>query len=346
MRKVKTALLGLGTVNLGLLKILLNKEQELRNRYHLEFLITAVSDSTGIAIKSDGFDYTTLINLKAVGGKVNTLKEYLSGVSSVELPSHGEAELLVESSPVNLETGNPGLAAATAALKKGWNVVLANKAPLVFAFDALHHLAKQHTAKLAYSATVCGGLPVINVFQRDMKGASLTRFHGILNVTTNHILKALETGGTMKEAIQEAQRIGAAEADPMHDVWGHDTANKLYIIMKSFTGFSGSIQDIETEGIEHITAKQLADERQRGYTLKLIASAMPEGNTWKLSVKPTAVKVDSFLGQCEGWEMGIQFESDFYESIAMKIYEKDPLATSAAVLRDAIEVSMHKPMRG
>jgi homoserine dehydrogenase len=172
-----------------------------------------------------------------------------------------------------------------------------------------------------------------------MAGASLRQFKGILNATTNHILKALENGGTLEEAIREAQRVGAAEADPMHDVKGHDAANKLFIIMKSFTGYAGTIQDIQTTGIQKITAADLADARQRGNTIKLIASAVPQGNSWNLSVKPTEVKANSFLGQCEGWEMGVEFESDLYESISMKIIEEDPLATSAAVLRDMIEVT-------
>lgn len=340
MKTIRTALLGLGNVNIGLLEILRQKGAQLKQRYSIEFAIAAVADSSGVAIHPDGFDYNELISLKSAKGKVSSLKGYLRGVSSETLPSHSDAELLIESSPVNLETGNPGLAAAVNGLQKGWNVVFANKAPLVLAFDDLHALANATHTKLAFSATVCGGLPVINVLQRDMKVASFKNFRGILNATTNHILQALATGGTMEEAIKEAQRVGAAEADPMHDVLGHDAANKLYIIMKSFTDFSGSIHDIETEGIQNVTATQLAASRKRGNTIKLVASAMPVGNHWTLSVKPSEVKSTSFLGQCEGWEMGVQFETDLYESIAMKIYEEDPLATSAAVLRDALEVSL------
>jgi homoserine dehydrogenase len=337
-RMIKTALLGLGNVNIGLLKIFSSKRDILRDHYELDFLITAVADSSGIAIRQNGFSYQDLIDLKAGKGKVSALPGFLPGISSEDLPHHADAELLIESSPVNLVDGNPGLTVGRTALQKGWKVVFANKAPLVFAFDELHALAKVNHSRLAYSATVCGGLPVINVLKRDMAGARLKKFSGIVNATTNHILKALATGGTMDEAIAEAQRVGAAEADPMHDVKGHDAANKLFIIMKSFTGYTGTIKDIETQGIQNITASDLAAARQRGNTIKLIASAQPVNDSWKLSVKPVEVKAGSFLGQCEGWEMGIEFKSDLYESISMKIVEEDPLATSAAVLRDAIEV--------
>ena len=338
MKIIRTSLLGLGTVNIGLLKILVGKKDYLKQKQGIEFCITSVADSSGVAINKNGFGYEQLINLKASKNKVSSLQGYIPNAISESITDYADTDLLIESSPVNLETGSPGLQASKLALSKGINVVLANKAPVVFAFDELHELARKHKTKLAYSATVCGGLPVINVLQRDLIGASLKSFKGILNATTNHILQALETGGTMDNAIKEAQRLGAAEADPSHDVSGHDAANKLFIIMKSFTDFSGTIHDIEIEGIDHITPNQLAEARSRGNVIKLIAAAKPEGTNWKLSVRPTMVKASSFLANCTGWEMGVEFETDYYESISMKIYEEDPLATSAAVFRDAINL--------
>ena len=338
MKIIRTALLGLGTVNIGLLKILNSKKDYIAQKHGIEFIITAVADSSGVAINNDGFDYNQLINLKAVKDKVSSLPGFMASVSSESVTEQTNAELLIESSPVNLETGYPGLHASKLALSKGMHVVFANKAPLVLAFDELHELAQFNNLKIAYSATVCGGLPVINVLQRDLMGATLKNFKGILNATTNHILDGMEKGGSMEEGIKEAQRLGAAEADPGYDVSGHDTANKLFIIMKSFTDFNGTINDISIEGIENITAQQLIDLRQRGNTIKLIASAEQSNTGWHLSVKPTQIKVNTFLGNCDGWEMGIEFETNYYEKISMKIYEEDPIATSAAVFRDAILV--------
>jgi homoserine dehydrogenase len=335
---VNTVLLGLGTVNIGLLKILASKRLELISEYHLEFKITAVADSSGVAFNRDGFDYQELIELKKVKGKVHSLKEFDVHCAIENITDVIEADLLIDSSPGNLKDGNPGLSIAKKALQKRWSVVFANKAPLIFAFDELHELSNQYGGGVAYSSTVCGGLPVINVLKRDLKAASLTRLRGIFNATTNYVLQELERGGTMEEAIKEAQRIGAAEADPSHDTHGHDTANKLFIIMKSFTNFSGSIHDIEVEGIQHIQPQQLLEAKSRGNRIKLLASAEPDGNSWKLIVKPTEVNAHSFLGTCDGWEMGIELNTDFYESISMKNYEADPVGTSAAVLRDAIDL--------
>jgi homoserine dehydrogenase len=339
MKRIRTILIGLGTVNIGLLKILKANRQRIAEENRLDFSIVGVADSSGVAIKSAGYDYDELIMLKSNRKKANELDGYIPEKSTENIAELVDADLLIESSAGNLKTGNPGLQVAREALTKGCSVVFANKVPLVFAYDELHQLSRKHGGKIAFSATVCGGLPVINVLQRDLKFAQLKSFRGILNATTNYILKELYSGGSWEDAIKEAQRLGAAEADPSYDVNGHDTANKLFIIMKSFTDFNGAIADIETMGIQYISEEDIQTAMKTGNVIKLIALAEKNNGQWKLSARPTEIKENSFLGTCNGWEMGIELETDLYESIAMKNYEADPVGTSAAVLRDIIDVS-------
>jgi homoserine dehydrogenase len=339
MKQTRTILIGLGTVNLGFLGILSRKAEEIRTRYGREFIIVGVADSTGIAVKESGFDYAELIQLKKDKKHVRSLDGYLHAALVEDIPDKVKAELLIECSSANLETGQPGLQVARNALRKGVSVVLANKSPLIFAFDELNQLALNHGCSLAYSATVCGGLPVINVLRRDLKLARLIKLHGIFNATSNYILSILENGGSQAEAVKEAQKLGAAEADPSHDIHGYDTANKLFIIMKSFSDFSGTVSDITVEGIQNLGMKQIDVARRNGNKIKLLGMAVRELGLWKLTVKPVEVASGSFLGTCEGWEMGIEITTDLYEKISMKNYEADPLGTSAAVLRDALGAS-------
>ena len=339
MEKIKTVLIGLGTVNIGFLKIIINKNKELENKHDIEFVIVGVADSTGIAINTNGFNHQNLVDLKARNEHVNNLESYIPNIQTEEITEHVDAGLVIDGSPVNLETGNPGLEVVRNSLKKGWPVVLANKAPLVLAYDELHKLARDNNCQLAYSATVCGGLPVINVLQRDLKLTEMSRFRGILNATTNFILQELETGGSFDEAVKEAQRTGAAEADPSLDINGYDTANKLYIIMKSFTSYSGQLNDIQIEGIQNISENHLIESKNKGRKIKLLGIAEKIDSQWELRVKPVEVDEDSFLGSCNGWEMGIEVDTDLYENIRMKKREEDPVGTSAAVLRDAIQLA-------
>lgn len=334
---VRIVLVGLGNVNLGLIKILIDKKEAIAEQYNTRFNIVGVVDSSGMAVSEIGFAYEDLVNLKYNKGKVNEITGFLPKAPEL-IADCIAADLLIDASPVNLIPGNPGLQLIKRAIEKGWHVVFANKAPLVLAFDQLTALAQQHKTSIRYSATVCGGLPVVNVLKRDLKLASLSSLHGVFNATSNFVLQELEKGVAMEEAIKEAQKIGAAETDPTLDISGQDTANKLYLIMKSFSDFYGLIKDIEVEGIEKITAEQVSKAAKVNTQIKLVASAYKKENKWKLEVKPTTVAADSFIGACKGWEMGIEIKSDLYESISFKNYEADPRGTSAAVLRDMIDI--------
>lgn len=340
IRTVKTALIGLGNVNSSLLKILIDKNKRIAEAYHLHFEMVAVADSSGLAVLDSGFDYQMLLDLKIRGKKISSLPEWVRGASTENITNHCQPDLLVEASPLNLQTGSPGLQVTRQALSQGVHVVLANKGPLVLAFDELMLLKKNHNARLRYSATVCGGLPVINILTRDLKCANFTSIQGIFNATSNYVLQELGKGNTMEDAIAEAIRVGAAETDPSNDLSGQDTANKLYLIMKSVTNFAGQITDIEMQGIQTIDQRLIPLSKQKDETVKLIAHARKEHDGWKLSVKPTVVAKDSFLGSCNGWEMGIEVKTDLYELISMKNYEADPMGTAAAVLRDMIEVGI------
>lgn len=337
MKTIKVLLAGLGAVNRGWLEVLSSRASALRDQ-GIDFVVAGVSDSSGIAWQEEGFRPEELLALKREGRKVSLLGGFRPGAGSASLPDVGVADLLVEATPGNLKTGEPGLSTVRAALVKGMNVVLANKSPLVLAFDALRNLCRDHGTRMAYSATVCGGLPVINVIQRDLRLAHVKRVRGIFNATSNFVLRELERGGDLMSAIKEAQRLGAAEADPSHDLHGHDTANKLYIIMKSLGGFTGRFDEIRVTGIQGITTQQLIAARSAGKTIKLLAEAVVESGTWHMAVLPTELPADSFLGGCEGWEMGFEIETDLYEKICMKNYEADPLGTSAAVMRDCLDL--------
>ncbi len=141
---MRTVLIGLGTVNIGLLKILLEKKEEVSKKHNLELTIVAVADSSGIAINDIGYSFEELISLKGLGDHVSKLAGYLPGETTESITNKVEAQLLIEGSPVDLETGNPGLSVIRSALKKGWSVVTANKAPLVLAFDELQDLITRY----------------------------------------------------------------------------------------------------------------------------------------------------------------------------------------------------------
>lgn len=349
MRTVRILLAGLGFVNRGLLRLLSEKEQVIAADSGLRFKITGIADSSGVALDTGGFPPEFLLKWKSEGRKAAELPGYSSGLRTEDFAATGIGEILVEATPANMVNGDPGLTAARNALAAGVAVVFANKAPLVFGFDDLQRLSRgggggpfEETPPvgMAYSATVCGGLPVVNVIKRDLRYARISRIRGVLNATSNYILDELSAGRDFQAAVREAQRIGAAEADPAHDIKGHDTANKLYILTRTIGGNVGTHLETSVTGIEKITSEDLSAARGRGNTIRLVATGISEpGRPWKLSVMPEEIPDHSFLGQCSGWEMGVEIESDLYDRVSLKNYEADPLGTSAAVLRDLMELA-------
>jgi len=337
-RIITTALIGLGNVNRSFLKLLETKADQLATQYGLAFHIVGVADSSGVAISPTGFAPEQLRHFKENGGRVEQLAEFLPNHTPADLLATLACDLVLEASPVDLKTGEPGLSATRAALGRGISVVLANKGPLVLAFGELQQLATTNGAGLAFSATVCGALPVINIGRRDLIAAKINRLQGIFNSTSNFILEEMAHGRPYAEALTEAQRRGIAETDPTLDVEGWDTANKLVIIANSFLGIDATLADVAVQGITAITAAELHTAAAENQTIKLIATAQANGESYQLSVAPTLLPNTDFLVGCQGWEMGIEIATDIYGTMRYKIDERSALPTAAAMLRDAVNL--------
>jgi homoserine dehydrogenase len=337
-RIIRTVLIGLGHVGRSFLRILEEKDTRLADEYGLRFQVVCVADSSGVAIRGDGFDPAALQQHKLGGGRVADLPGYQPGITPARALADLPCDLLLEASPVNLKTGEPGLSVTRAALGRGIHAVLANKAPLVLAFEELHQLAAESGAGLAFSATVCGALPVINIGQRDLIAADITLLRGIFNSTSNFILEEMAAGRSYADALAEAQRRGIAEANPSLDVEGWDTANKLVIIANSFLGVAAKLGDVTVQGITGITQVDLERYAATNQRIKLVAEAVRTDDGYTLSVRPQPLPAEDFLATCRSWEMGIEIHSDLYEIMYHKIWEAEPLPTAAAMLRDAVNL--------
>ena len=204
----------------------------------------------------------------------------------------------------------------------------------MLAFSELQKLSKQNNAALKYSATVCGGLPILNIGNRDLVCGNITKLQGIFNSTSNFILDSMGNGETYDAALREAQERGIAEADPSLDVGGWDTANKLIIIANTIMDANITLSDIAVEGIEDIDPTYVAAQKVKGNAVKLVA--VLEGG--RFSVRPTVLPQTTFLAQCTGWEMAVELHTDIYGITYFKLWEREPILTAGSMLRDAIHI--------
>ncbi|HSR31376.1 MAG TPA: homoserine dehydrogenase [Anaerolineae bacterium] len=339
-RQVRYLLIGTGNVGRRFLELVHRKQDTLRERLGLDLIAVGVADTSGAAIYAEGLDPEQITILKGQGKGV---ADYAGcgrpGMPALEMVQSTEADLLLEASPANLQDGQPGLDCIEAALSRSMHVVTANKAPLVLAFPRLQDLAESRGVRLCFDATVAGGLPAVNLGQRDLAAADIHRLEGVLNLTTNYILTRMaEDGLSYEQALADAQAAGHAEADPSLDVEGWDAASKLVILAHSVLGFPATLDDVTVEGITAVNAEVLGQAAAEGKRIKLVATAEAEDKGYRLSVRPTWLAASHPLAQLGAKQMGIVYHSDISGSISAAIVEETPLPTASAVLRDVVAI--------
>jgi homoserine dehydrogenase len=340
VQQVRLLLMGAGNVGRRFLDLLVRKQDTLRNRLGLELIVAGVADMSGAAVNPAGLDPQQIIDLKAAGRGVAEYPQWgQPDVSALEMVQSTRSDLLLEASPANMIDGQPGLACMIVALSKGKHVVTANKAPLVLAFPHLLELADEHGAKLRFDATVAGGLPAVNIGQRDLAAAEILRLEGVLNLTTNYILTRMADDHlSYAEALREAQAAGHAETDPTLDVEGWDAANKLVILAHSVLRYPVVLKDVAVEGILGVAPEMLAQAAAEGKRIKLVAVAERAGAGYRLAVRPTWLDATHPLAQLGAKQMGIVYHTDISGVISAAIVEETPVPTASAMLRDVIDI--------
>lgn len=166
----------------------------------------------------------------------------------------------------------PARSLILAALEAGKSVVTANKALLAEDGPTLFEAAEKHGRDLYFEAAVAGAIPIVRPLRESLAGDRVTRVLGIVNGTTNFILDKMDTSGAgFAEALEEAQELGYAEADPTADVEGFDAAAKAAILASLAFHSRVTAADVHREGIAEVTAADVASAREMGSVVKLLA---------------------------------------------------------------------------
>lgn len=247
---LRIAIAGLGTVG-GTTLHLLQKHAEIyaaRCKRPVQVVAVSARDKTKHADKAlEGIRWENDPIALATADDVDLVVETIGG-------SEGTAKALVES-----------------ALASGKNVVTANKALLAEHGMALAQLAEKHNVTLAYEAAVAGGIPIVKTLREGLAANEVKKVVGILNGTSNFILSHMQDlGSDFEEALEEASRLGYAEADPSFDIDGIDAAQKLSLITSLAFGCRPNYQKIYVEGIRHINKLDMYSAAELGYNIKLL----------------------------------------------------------------------------
>jgi homoserine dehydrogenase len=223
------------------------------------------------------------------------------------------------------------------AMRAGRHVVSANKLLLSQHGEELWACARDHGVQLRFEAAVAGVVPVIRVLQESLAAAHVERIHGIVNGTTNYILTEMARGGLSYEAaLAQAQQLGYAEADPTDDVTGRDAAAKMAILARLAFDTPVHLDQVRYEGIEHLTADDIAYAEQLGLGLKLIGTAERVDGGLSVRVHPAFLYGGHPLASVHGPFNAVTVESDAITEITMSGPGAGGPQTASAVLGDVI----------
>ncbi|MGJ8602784.1 MAG: homoserine dehydrogenase [Marivita sp.] len=318
-KPLRLGIAGLGTVGVGVVKIIRHKAALLEARGGRPITISAVCARSRVkdrGVPLDGYDWED---------------------DAVSLAQRDDVDVFVE-----LVGGSdgPAKAATEAALRAGKDVVTANKALLAHHGQNLAQAAEKVGAVLRFEAAVAGGIPVVKALTEGLAGNDIMRVMGVMNGTCNYILTRMESGGlTYDEAFAEADGLGYLEADPNLDVGGIDAGHKLSLLASIAFGTQVDFDSVELEGIGRVSIEDIRQAADMGYKVKLLGVCQMTGRGLEQRMSPCLVPATSPLGQLEGGTNMVVIEGDQVGQIVLRGAGAGEGPTASAVLGDVIDIA-------
>ena len=325
---IRVALLGCGTVGTEVVRLLTDQAEDLTQR------IGAPVELAGIAVRRPN--------------KHREVPEHLLTTDAEALVKSDDVDVVVEV----IGGIDPARGLLLEGLRNGKSVVTANKALLAEHGPDLFEAADASGADLYFEAAVAGAIPLLRPLRESLAGDRITRVMGIVNGTTNFILSAMDaTGAGYAETLEEASRLGYAEADPTADVDGFDAASKAAILASLAFHTRVTASDVYREGIRAVSAADIAAAKGLGRTVKLLAICervvSPSGQeSVAVRVHPAMIPRTHPLASVNGAFNAVFVEADAAGEMMFYGQGAGGAPTASAVLGDLVAVARNKVAGG
>ena len=318
MKQINIGIVGLGTVGTGIAR-LMNDNRD---------LISARIGADLVLKKGADLDIERDRGMEFAPGQLTT--------DPFEVTDDPGIDIVAEM------VGGTGIAkeVIVRAIENGKHVVTANKALLAEQGNALFERAEKKGVTIAFEPSVGGCMPIIKTLRETLVSNRIEAVTGILNGTCNYILtKIANEGIAFSEALNDAQEKGYAEADPILDVGGFDTAHKLAIISAIAYGMRINLDDIYIEGISGITPMDIEFARDCGYVIKLLAISKYDDGAVQARIHPTMVPFSNQLSTVSGSMNAVTVTGDGVGDIVLFGRGAGMLPTATAVLSDIGDIA-------
>ena len=312
------AVLGLGTVGSGLLK-LINKHNAAKKipSINIKYILVRNEKRAQELAKEHGLDQKLFVwdYKKVVDDKdVQIVVETMGGVDHT-------LEVLL------------------ACFNAQKHVVSANKDLIALKGEELFETAKKNGVAFLFEAAVAGGIPIINTLKQSLQGNTVEKIFGIINGTTNYILDMMKTQSwDFAHALKQAQDLGFAEADPTNDVGGHDAAYKTAILASIISGKRVKVEDVYREGIENISSQDICAADKKGYVIKLLG-IVNNGGELDLRVHPVFVPKAHPLAKVDLENNAVFVSGDAVQDLTLIGKGAGSLPTASSVMADLLTLA-------
>jgi homoserine dehydrogenase len=336
---MRLALVGFGGVGRAFAELLLLKKDVLRKE-GLDISLNYIINSKGGIYNPKGIDLANLLDFSKGekditkypdGGDMNT--------SFLSILNNKDIDLLVELTPTNKETGEPGMTNIIKSLENGIHIVTGNKGPILIDYNKLKETALKNNVQLGIGCTTGGALPTANGGIIDLAGSNILSIEGIFNGTTNFIINEMERSGVhYKTALEKVQKIGIAETNPSLDVEGWDTAIKLLILTNVLMGTKKTLEDVHVEGITEITPQDITSALNEGKKYKLIGKTTNRHGELQMSVKLEKLDKEHPLYNVDDKNKGVRYTSDTLGDLTIIGGASGVIPAAASILRDIVNI--------
>jgi homoserine dehydrogenase len=324
-RHCRMGLIGFGSVNRALARILIDRRAEIEARHGLTFQVNLIATARrGSWIEPRGIDLERALR-----------EGWAGGVPTIQAIRAAPLDLIFEGTPLDPRAGEPAASHLRAALERGVSVVSANKGPIAWAARELAALARASGAGFRFESAVADCMPVFDLIEVALPVGRVSAFRGVLNSTSNHVLQALARGESAETALAEAQRQGIAEADPAHDLDGWDQAVKAVIVANVLLGRDVRPPDVRRVPLSGVDVDWLRSEHRSGRTVRLAAAGGMEG---PVRVEPLSLAPGTFLASLTGTSLGMTLETDLAGILNVASVEAGVEQTAYGMLSDLIAI--------
>ncbi len=337
--RVRLLVCGFGRVGRSFARLLEAKRVLVERAYGLALDLVGVGELGGSLWQPRGLPPADTAAFFEAHGSFAGHPARRPGWAGLALVRAAEADVLVETTPTDIRSGEPALSHVRTALERGIHVVSANKGPFIRHYRALRDLARGRGVGLKLSAAAAAALPTLDVAETCLAGTEILAIEGVLNGTSNFILTRMRRGEAYADALREAQRLGIAEPDPTLDVEGHDTATKLALIANVAMDADLGPEAVPRTGITGLDGALVRQEAARGRIYRLVgrATRAADGSV-QASVAPEALPADHPLAAVDGAEKGVTYTTDTMHRVTVVGGQSDPRGAAAALLKDILNL--------